>query len=341
MGGYEKLLQDIKDVIRENHRQEITGQVLQDVLVAMVRSMSAGSMLVGIADGQTQPGSPDGNVAYIAGPGDYPNFGEGFTVPPGSIGLLCNADGQWALQTAAVVEVDSELSDTSTNPVQNRAVKQAIDTLEEKIGDGGADIDGRLDTIEGKIDGLGEQQTATGGKIDALSQTLDTVSGKLDTIGGDLSELGTEVDNVKDSVDSVSVKVDTAIGKTDGLSSQQTQMEGKIDALKGQVTEMGTSIAGVRQGVAAVGGKVDSVGGKVDSVSGKVDGVIDRQVHTDDKIDAANDALSRIESAIQEDTLAVLLDQTSGRLLAVTPSGSALQSAEITERGEVVLGYNY
>ena len=64
-------------------------------------------------------------------------------------------------------------------------------------------------------------------------------------------------------------------------------------------------------------------------------------MHTDDKIDAANDALSRIESAIQEDTLAVLLDQTSGRLLAVTPSGSALQSAEITERGEVVLGYNY
>ena len=30
--------------------------------------------------------------------------------------------------------VDSELSDTSTNPVQNKAIKSALDALSEEIG---------------------------------------------------------------------------------------------------------------------------------------------------------------------------------------------------------------
>lgn len=40
--------------------------------------------------------------------------------------------------------VDSELSDTSTNPVQNKVIKSALDSLSEEI----ANIDTKLGVIE-------------------------------------------------------------------------------------------------------------------------------------------------------------------------------------------------
>ena len=126
MGEFEKLIQGIKDVIKENHRQEITGQVLQDVLVVMVRAIASGSALIGIVDAETQPGTPDGNVAYIAGTGIYPNFGEGIAVPEGNIGLISNATGEWTVQTVPV----GKNYDSVIKILQN-----TLSAMSAKIGD--------------------------------------------------------------------------------------------------------------------------------------------------------------------------------------------------------------
>lgn len=179
-GGYKELLAQIDANIRRNGAQEITGPILNAVLRLMVTELGSGSVLMGVADAETQPGTPDGNVAYIAAPGTYPNFGDGMTVPPNSIGLFAIRDGAWTLRTVQAVQVDGELSDGSTNPVQNKAVKSAIDGVEKKVTEGDTAIDGRLDTIEGKIDSLSEMVDAIADDMDGLV-LLNRDLGKYDT----------------------------------------------------------------------------------------------------------------------------------------------------------------
>ena len=73
--AYENLKAAIEKVIKTNSNQEITGQVLQDVLKNIVSNLGVNATYAGIAIPTTNPGIPDGPVFYIASkPGDYANF---------------------------------------------------------------------------------------------------------------------------------------------------------------------------------------------------------------------------------------------------------------------------
>lgn len=76
MANYSELIQTINDSIKANGNQEITGPVLNSVLQAMVSALGAGYQFMGIATPDTNPGTPDGKVFYIAcTAGIYNNFG--------------------------------------------------------------------------------------------------------------------------------------------------------------------------------------------------------------------------------------------------------------------------
>ena len=78
MGNYEQLKQAIADVIKTNGNQEITGAIMQNVLNTIVSTVGANRTFVGIANKNTNPGTPDGNVFYIAyTAGNYVNFNSG------------------------------------------------------------------------------------------------------------------------------------------------------------------------------------------------------------------------------------------------------------------------
>lgn len=100
MANYSALKTTIGNAIRTNSNNEITGQLLQSVLNAMVTSLGNKFQIAGVATTTDNPGTPDYNVAYIAGPGRYVNFG-GLTVPGASIGLLCY-NGSWTLQSVSL-----------------------------------------------------------------------------------------------------------------------------------------------------------------------------------------------------------------------------------------------
>lgn len=73
--AYENLKAAIEKVIKTNSNQEITGQVLQDVLKNIVSNLGVNATYAGIAIPTTNPGIPDGPVFYIASePGNYVNF---------------------------------------------------------------------------------------------------------------------------------------------------------------------------------------------------------------------------------------------------------------------------
>ena len=79
----------ISAVIKENNNHEITGQVLQTTLLAMVDSLAGGYLFKGVATPSTVVGTPDENVFYIGGAGTYSNFGATpVNVPDCCIGIF-------------------------------------------------------------------------------------------------------------------------------------------------------------------------------------------------------------------------------------------------------------
>lgn len=76
MSNYNSLKTTIDANIKQNGRQEITGQILNSVLNQMVTTLGTGYQFMGVATIDTNPGSPDAKVFYIAnGKGTYTNFG--------------------------------------------------------------------------------------------------------------------------------------------------------------------------------------------------------------------------------------------------------------------------
>lgn len=99
MGNYEQLKQAIANVIKTNGKEEITGAIMQNVLNTIVSTVGANRAFVGIANKNTNPGTPDGNVFYIAyTAGDYVNFQlkAGYlTVKPDELAILYNEKTNW------------------------------------------------------------------------------------------------------------------------------------------------------------------------------------------------------------------------------------------------------
>lgn len=99
MGNYEQLKKAIADVIKTNGNQGITGAIMQNVLNTIVSTVGANRTFVGIANKDTNPGTPDGNVFYIAyTEGNYVNFQYGManlTVNPGELAILYNEKNNW------------------------------------------------------------------------------------------------------------------------------------------------------------------------------------------------------------------------------------------------------
>lgn len=99
MGNYEQLKKAIANVIKTNGHQEITGAIMQNVLNTIVSTVGANRTFVGIANKDTNPGTPDGNVFYIAyTAGNYVNFqftADYLTVKPGELAILYNEKTNW------------------------------------------------------------------------------------------------------------------------------------------------------------------------------------------------------------------------------------------------------
>lgn len=75
MTNWATLKTAIANAIKSNGNHEITGQILQNTLNAIVSSVGENATFAGIATPTTSPGTPDGPVFYFAAvSGAYPNF---------------------------------------------------------------------------------------------------------------------------------------------------------------------------------------------------------------------------------------------------------------------------
>ena len=109
MANYATLKAAIQDVIKTNGTNDITGVLLQQSLLSMINSLGADYQFCGVATPDMNPGTPDQNVAYIAGPGTYANFGAA-VIENGYLGVL-KFNGSWSSASIPVGKDYSALED--------------------------------------------------------------------------------------------------------------------------------------------------------------------------------------------------------------------------------------
>lgn len=118
MANFANLKAAINAVIKQNGQGEITGDVMNQVLTAMVNSLGSNYQFAGVATPSTNPGTPDQNVFYMATQaGTYTNFSA--IVLQAGISILL-WDGSWSSET--FFTIDSEPTAGSNNFITSGAV---------------------------------------------------------------------------------------------------------------------------------------------------------------------------------------------------------------------------
>lgn len=109
MANWSKLKASVAEVIKTNGNQEITGQILQNVLNSIISNVGGNASFVDIATPSTNPGTPDGSVFYLATQnGTYYNFG-GIVVENEAAILLYNGS-TWVKKATGIALTESVLN---------------------------------------------------------------------------------------------------------------------------------------------------------------------------------------------------------------------------------------
>ena len=163
MSSYNELLALIDAYINQNGVQAITGQVLNGVLRAMVDQLGRGYAIMGAAQPNTDPGTPDAPESWFAStPGTYTNF-DGLTVANAELALLSYSptDQAWTKQTltqgivSTAASVDNNVGTPSvTSSYVNGVLTFTFQNLKGNPGQDGQDGDAAgFGTVSATVDG--------------------------------------------------------------------------------------------------------------------------------------------------------------------------------------------
>ena len=142
---YENLKSAVTAVVKQNGANEITGQNLQSVLLAMIDVLGKYGSFVGLAQTNTTPTTDEGNLFYIAaGKGTYSGFG--LSVGDNELAIFSKPASTW---TKLSIPVKTKINDgeIATAMLANGCVTTA------KIADGNVTTEKIADgaVTEGKI----------------------------------------------------------------------------------------------------------------------------------------------------------------------------------------------
>ena len=202
--NYETLKAAVANVIKTNGNEEITGQLLQDVLMAIINALGSGYQFMGIATAETTPGTPDQRVFYLAGSAGstfLPGFG--ITVDHEICALMYS--DEWEKQT--LLQFDSALTSGSQNLVTSGMVYSAITILSQAI-------DGLAQTVGEHTTAIESLQGTVGDHTTAIEALQETVGGHTTAI----NNLQYAVVAIQAAIESLQADVAQKIDKSDADS---------------------------------------------------------------------------------------------------------------------------
>ena len=127
--NYNELKTSIAEVIRTNGNEEITGEVMQYILLEMVSSLGKDFQFAGVGTPSTQVDEPDENKAWILGAGHYTNFGAQFDVAENQIAVAMY-NGSFDVRFISVGrQVDATITENGQNPVEGGAIFAQFEQL--------------------------------------------------------------------------------------------------------------------------------------------------------------------------------------------------------------------
>lgn len=128
MANYNRLKDAIITVIKTNGNNEITGVLLQQVLLAMIGSLGTGYQFAGVLTSETVLGQSDKRLFYIAPPGEYDN---NFVVPGGCLGLVYGS-AEWTMAVLNILAVVDDLVTGGTNAALSAEQGKVLKTMLEE-----------------------------------------------------------------------------------------------------------------------------------------------------------------------------------------------------------------
>lgn len=129
MANWSTLKAAIANIIKTNGNQEITGQLLQNVLNNIVSSVGENSTFAGIATPATNPGVPDGPVFYFANePGVYSNFSSIIISYYGIYILYNDMNNSW--KSIKLYECLQGLGTSVQFPISQQAITNLLSNLQ-------------------------------------------------------------------------------------------------------------------------------------------------------------------------------------------------------------------
>ena len=122
MADYNQLKTAIAEVIRTNGNEEITGEVLQFILLEMVGTLGKDFQFAGVGTPSTEFAASDEKRAWILMAGTYENLGEPFVIAENQFAVL-TYNGTFKVRPVTVGRLtDAELTEGSHNPVEGGAI---------------------------------------------------------------------------------------------------------------------------------------------------------------------------------------------------------------------------
>lgn len=124
MGNYQNLKSSIAQVIRNNGNNEITGDILGNILALMVDSLGNGATFKGLAALDLNPGNLDSKVFYIATIAGTYRYFDNLQVTD-EVAIFINDSGSWeSLETGIPLSVDV-FNRMYRTPVCNKEISDA------------------------------------------------------------------------------------------------------------------------------------------------------------------------------------------------------------------------
>ena len=133
--NYNELKTAIAEVIKTNGNEEITGEVMQYILLEMVSSLGKDFQFAGVGSVATDVGEPDENKFWLLPSGRYTNFGEPFDVAENEFAVVTYKGSLAVTKIPVGCVVDSAITENGQNPVKGGAIYEALEELRESKQD--------------------------------------------------------------------------------------------------------------------------------------------------------------------------------------------------------------